>query len=256
MPQAPRIASRHHPLVKRFRRAADRRDAPGEILLDGDHLIADALAAQIPIAIVVSDGRHAAIANAASDAGAIVHEASAAVVAAASPVRSPSGIVALASWSPSSLDDVLAVAASPLIALVDVQDPGNVGSVIRAVDALGAGGVLALDASADPMGWKALRGAMGSTFRVPLARGASAGAVAAAAGRGWRIAATMPRDATAIGSFDWSAKWIVLLGSEGAGLPPDLLARADARISIPMRPGVESLNVAVAAALVAYEARR
>jgi TrmH family RNA methyltransferase len=256
MPQAPRIASRQHPIVRRFRRAAERRDDTAEILLDGEHLIRDAIAARIPVHVVLTTPAHAAIADTARAAGATVHEVTAAVIDAASPVRAPSGVVALAAWSPAPLDLVLQTEARLLLGLVDVQDPGNVGSVIRAADALGAGGVLVLDRSADPAGWKALRGAMGSTFRVPVARGRAVEALAAAAGLGWQIAATAARQPTTIEQLDWSKKWLVLLGNEGAGLPDEIVARADVRVSIAMRPEVESLNVAVTAALIAAEARR
>ena len=256
MPQAQRIASRQHPIVKRFRRAAERREDEGEVLLDGEHLVLDAIRARIPLLVLLTDGTHPAAADAARAAGAIVHDATDAVVRAASPVRSPSGIVALAAWRPSTLADLFAVNASLLLGLVDVQDPGNVGSVIRAADALAAGGVLVLDRSADPAAWKSLRGAMGITLRVPVGRGTSADAIALARQFGWRIAATLARQPTSIEDLDWSAKWCVLLGNEGTGLSDSVIAHADARVSIPMRPGVESLNVAVTAALIAHEARR
>jgi TrmH family RNA methyltransferase len=242
MPQAPRIASRQHPIVKRFRRAAERRANDAEILLDGAHLILDALRARVPVIVVLTNGTQPEVAAAARAAGAAVHEASDAVIDAASPVRSPAGVVALASWQPASLEGAYRAATSPLLlGLVEVQDPGNVGSVIRAADALEAGGVLVLDRSADPAGWKALRGAMGSTFRIPVARGDTEAAIA---------------QPTTIEHLDWSTHWLVLLGNEGAGLANDVLAAADARVSIAMRPEVESLNVAVTAALIAAEARR
>ncbi len=139
----PRITSRQHPVVRRLRRLASRREK-GVVLLDGPHLLVDALAARVRVDLVLTDGRHAALAERARSAGATVHEGSAAVLEAASPVTSPTGVVAIAHWQPQDVSDVLA-ADAPVIGLVGVQDPGNVGSVIRSADALGAGGVLLLD---------------------------------------------------------------------------------------------------------------
>jgi TrmH family RNA methyltransferase len=251
----PSITSRQHPIVKRFRRLAARRDDDRTVLLDGEHLVRDALDAGVRIEIVLADPRHAAVADAARAAGATVHDVAGAVIDAASPVRSPGGVVAIAAWAPASLPDVFDARPSFVVGVVGVQDPGNLGSVIRAADALGAGGVLALDRSADPAGWKALRGAMGSMFRIPVGRGTAADAIAEARRRRWRIGAAVAGQ-TPIDEVDLTGSWLVLLGSEGGGLPEHVRQAADVELSIPMRAGVDSLNVAVTAALIAAEARR
>jgi TrmH family RNA methyltransferase len=256
VPPPVRLTSRQHPLVKRCRRLAERRDADREVLLDGEHLLREALAAGVPVRAVLTDARHAGLAAAARDAGADVYDAAPAVIDAASPVRSPSGVVAIAEWVPAPLARAFDAEPPLAIGLVDVQDPGNLGSVIRAADALGAGAVLALDRTVDPGGWKALRGAMGSTFRLPVATGASADAVAEARRRDWRIYAAVADASTTIEDVDLAVPALVLLGSEGAGLPDELRDAADTAIRVPMRAGVESLNVAVTAALIAAEARR
>ncbi len=92
-----------------------------------------------------------------------------AVMAAMSPVREPSGIVALAAAQPATLDEVVAATPALVVVLNGIQDAGNVGAIIRAADGCGATGVIAIEGTADPFGWKALRGAMGSTFRLPVA---------------------------------------------------------------------------------------
>ena len=256
MPPSSRLTSRQHPLVKRFRRVAARRDRDREVLLDGEHLLHEALRAGVRLQVVLLDERHAALADAARAAGAEVHDATPAVIDAASPVRTPSGVVAIAEWSPVPVPRAFEASPPFALGLVGVQDPGNVGSIIRAADALEAGAVLALDGTADPGGWKALRGAMGSTFRLPVATGASAGAVAEARRRDWRILAAHPAAGSPIDALDLTVPTLVLLGSEGAGLPDELRSLASAAASIRMRAGVESLNVAVTAALIAAEARR
>jgi TrmH family RNA methyltransferase len=251
----PRITSRQHDVVKRFREAAQR-ESKDFLLLDGEHLLSEALRASVPIDMVMTDETHHALAGRARSAGAAVYDASAAVIEAASPVRTPSGIVALARWQPTTLFEVLRGSDGFVVALCDVQDPGNVGSVIRSADALGATGVLALDATAHPAGWKALRGAMGSTFRIPVGVGSLPEALTVARGASWQVLATVAHAGQPANKVDLRKPSLLLLGSEGSGLEPDVVQQATTRISIPMRDGVNSLNVAATAALLLYEARR
>jgi TrmH family RNA methyltransferase len=250
----PRITSRQHPVVQRLRRLASRREK-GVVLLDGPHLLVDALAARVRVDLVLTDGRHAALAERARSAGAIVHEGSAAVLEAASPVTSPTGVVAIAHWLPQDPADVL-TADAPVIGLVGVQDPGNVGSVIRSADALGAGGVLLLDGSADPGSWKCLRGAMGSTFRIPVARGSTADVIPLAKARQRPVVAAIATGGTPLESLALGDSAVVLLGSEGTGLDETVATTADQAMTITMRAGMDSLNVSVTAALVLWEAHR
>jgi TrmH family RNA methyltransferase len=143
-----------------------------------------------------------------------------------------------------------------VVGLVDVQDPGNVGAVIRVADALGATGVGVTERSADPGGWKALRGSMGSAFRLPVARLDLATLLAEAGRAKAQVAAAVARGGTEPALAWLSRPTLLLLGHEGAGLPDDVLRKADLRVTLPMRAGVDSLNVSVAAALVVDEARR
>jgi TrmH family RNA methyltransferase len=252
----PAIASRRHPVVQRFRALAARRRREDPILLDGAHLIGEALAAGLQIEIVLAArGAHGELTARAARAGAAVHEVSGDVLEAASPVRTPSGIVAIAAWRAASLDQVLELP-GPVIGLVDVQDPGNLGSVIRSADALEAAGVLALGDSADPGGWKALRGAMGSTFRVRVSRATFAEAAEAARRAGRRVIATVAGAGVPLEAVDLDAPALILLGNEGTGLSRDVVAAADERLTVPMRESVNSLNVATTSALVLWEARR
>ena len=258
------ISSRQNPFVHHCRDLARRRDAAGgEILLDGLHLLSDALAAGVPIAAAAAPDAFwqspagVPVARALEIGGAQIYAASPAVIEAASPVRTPSGIVAVARWQPAEPERVLEAQPALVVCAVEVQDPGNVGAIIRSADAAGATGVVVTAGSADPFGWKALRGSMGSAFRLPVAAGASLVEVCREARRrGVRIISTTPASGVGLYEADLSGPVMVLLGGEGAGLPPALQDAADARLSIPMRPPVESLNVAVAAAVILYEARR
>jgi RNA methyltransferase, TrmH family len=133
------------------------------------------------------------------------------------------------------------------LALWHVRDPGNVGTLVRAADALGPAFVGLSAGSADPTGPKAMRAAMGATFRVPLARFED--------GRAPRIALT-PRASRALWELDLGGEATFVLGAEREGLPPDVLAGCDEQASIPLAGEAESLNVALAGALALYEVRR
>ena len=250
-----RISSRHHPIVRRFRALASGPDA-GAVLLDGEHLVAEALLAGVPIEAVLADDQARLLADRAAAAGAEVFEAPGAVVAAARPVRAAGGIAAIARWSPASLTRVFDETRTFVVGLVDVQDPGNVGGAIRSSDALGAGAVAALGQSADPAGWKALRGAMGSTFRIPVARGSVRDALAEAQKRGALVVATVAEHGTPLDAADLTQPMLMLVGNEGAGLPEAAVSAAGRSVTIPMRAGVNSLNVAVTVAIVLWERRR
>jgi TrmH family RNA methyltransferase len=255
-----RITSRLNPLVARFRSVA-RGDEPG-ILLDGPHLIAEALAAGVSIryAMATSLGVErddiAALVGRLEHAGAELCSVPRTVMAAVSQLDSPSAIVAIG-VRPESTSASIYSGTPPLVAIAcDVQDPGNVGAIVRAVEAAGGSGMIAAGRSADPYGPKALRGSMGSAFRLPIGRGGVEEAVALARQHHCRVLATVPRGGESLFDADLASGVAVLIGGEGAGLAPALVEAADARLTIPMQPQVESLNAAMSAALVMYEARR
>ncbi len=254
-----RVSSRRNPLVARYRAAAQG-ETPGVVLLDGVHLVTEALDAGLPLLHVTFAAGALAIPEVRALAArleplGIEHAAATPMaMAAISPVRSPSDAVALASEpSPAPREGTPAL----LVIAADVQDPGNLGAIVRVAEAGGATGVVAAGTSADPFGWKALRGSMGSALRLPVERRPSMDeAVAEARARGCRIVATVPRGGVRLADCDLTGPTALLMGGEGGGLPAAVVEGADARVTIPMTPPVESLNAAVAAALVVYEARR
>jgi TrmH family RNA methyltransferase len=257
------IASRQNPVVSRCRGLArGRSDADAALLLEGRHLVEAALDAGLAMELLAGPrdalvGPAAELARRAAAMGARVVAVTAAVLDAMSPVRSPSGLVAIARPLSATPDAVTRPAPALVAVLIDVQDPGNVGAVVRVVDAAGGTGVVTCGTTADPFAWKALRGAMGSAFRMPVVRaGTSADIVARLKGAGLRIVATRPCHGASPYAVDWRRPTAYLLGSEGGGLAPGDLELADEHVTIPMRAGVESLNVSTAAAILAYEAGR
>ena len=146
------------------------------------------------------------------------------VLAAMSPVQQPSGVVAIARARPADVRVVMATVADlPLVlVLAGLQDPGNVGAIVRAAAAFGASGVVAIEGSANPFGWKALRGAMGGTFRLPIAaRGSLSDVVDSATELGVRLVAAVPRGGTPLPKLDLREPTAIVLGGEGAGVPHD-----------------------------------
>ncbi len=260
--QVERISSRQNPLVKRFRDLAGGAHRGGAVLLDGAHLLREALSARIPLdTVAVADSTDDAevreLAAETARAGIRTIAVTSPVLAAMSPVRSPSGIVAIGRIEPASLSAVLARAPQLVVVLHEVQDPGNVGAVIRVAEGCGATGVVTTAGTADPFGWKALRGAMGSAFRLPVASGVPQAEYRSALQQaGVSLVASVPRDGTRLPATDLRKPVAILLGGEGAGLPASLVEEANARLTIPMHPGVDSLNVAVSAAIILYEAAR
>jgi TrmH family RNA methyltransferase len=257
-----RISSRQNPIVARFRDLARGRGPDDRVLLEGEHLVEEAVAAGVAIETVAFAERLLTLDSSplvdriAAHSGEVLRVPDT-VMAALSPVKQPSGIVAIARIAPASLSDALAAAPQLLAVLAGIQDAGNVGAIVRAADGCAATGIIAAEGTADPFGWKALRGAMGSTFRVPIAiHQPLAGAVDVLKQRRIAIVAAVPRGGTPLPSARLTGPCALLLGGEGAGLPDAIIAAADERVTIPMRPPVESFNVAITAALILYEAAK
>jgi len=255
------IRSRTNPLVKRLRALKERSAGGGLALLEGFTLVEEALSAGIevveaavtPAAEAAARGR--ALVQRLTASRIAVRRMDASVLAVISEVETSQGLIALARRP--SFDEEALYAGRPLIVVAaGLQNPGNVGAVLRAAEAAGATGAYLTAGTADPLSWKALRGAMGSTFRIAVARSLLADAIAAAKLAGAHVIATTASDGVAADEADLSQSVLLLVGNEGAGLGDAVIAQSDVRIRIPMRRGVNSLNVAVTAALLLYEARR
>ena len=259
------ISSRQNPVVRTFRALADDPDPTGErLLLDGAHLVRDAHAAGAAFEVLVvaasscrAGTEEAEIAHALDASGANVVTADDKVFAALSPVKSPSGIAAIVRRKVTAPAIICAHTHAFVLAAVDVQDPGNVGALIRTAEAGGATGAFVCGTSASPFSWKALRGSMGSALRLPIVAGMTAEAVMnCMADAGLRMIATVPRGGETPEEMDWRGPVGLVVGGEGSGLRDDVLARCSARATIPMASTVESLNVAVAGGILIYAARR
>ncbi|MDR3207231.1 MAG: RNA methyltransferase [Oscillospiraceae bacterium] len=246
------VTSRDNPLVKQCLSLAATRKArreAGLFLCDGPSLLPEALAHGAAVTMVLcAEGR--TLPPLPETVRTV--ELSERLIRAASPTETPQGLVFLC-----RLPDTRPPAPLPAgryVLLDRVQDPGNVGSIVRTAAAFGFSALLLGPGCADPFSPKAVRAAMGATFRLPLWETDDPGA--ALGGCPVPVYAALPGDgARDVREIDLSA-CVLLLGNEGAGLSQPLIDRADGRIKLPMAPHCESLGVAAAAAALLWEAAR
>jgi TrmH family RNA methyltransferase len=255
------VRSRQNALAKRL--AALRRQGTGEheaMLLEGPRLIAEALASGVTLEI-------AAVAETAlqparpllerlEDAGVALHVLSDDLLASLSELETSQGLLALGQRP--RLEAEAVFRGTPLVLVaVGIQNPGNLGGLLRTAEAAGATGAWLTEGCADPFSWKSLRGSMGSAFRLPIERQLpERETVTRLKARGLQVLAAAADAQTRYDAIDWRGPTALLVGSEGGGLPAPLVRAADGRVSIPIAPPVESLNVGVAAGILLFEAAR
>jgi len=262
MPAEEPVRSRANPLFKRLRALKERGPEGALCLLEGPKLVQEALGAGITI---VEAGYSARAQTTAAGAGALkalgaqqvpLHWMSAELLASLSEVETSQGLVALARRP--TFDEAQLYRATPLVVVADaIQNPGNLGGLLRTAEAAGATGAYLTGSSADPLSWKALRGSMGSAFRLPHVRGLDADtALDSIEAHGLVALATAADGERRYDEADLRGPVAIVVGGESSGLSDTVKRRAAARLRIPLAAPVESLNVGVAVALVLYEAAR
>ncbi|MGH9493155.1 MAG: TrmH family RNA methyltransferase [Terriglobales bacterium] len=178
------------------------------------------------------------------------------VFASAVATETPQGVAALVKFKDFDLDDVLRPPRPLVVVLAGVQDPGNLGTVVRSAEAFGASGVLLAEKTAGRFNPKAVRASAGSIFRIPMATVKLTEAAAKLREHGLRLVATSSHQGTPLDEADLTGAVALFLGSEGAGLPREALVLMDEVIAIPHSERVESLNAGMAASILLYEAAR
>ena len=143
-----------------------------------------------------------------------------------------------------------------MLVIAGVQDPGNLGTILRSAEAFGAGGVLLGEGTVSPFNPKVVRASAGSVFRLPLARAKLSEAIGSMKDHGLRLVGTASHKGTPLDQAKLSGRLAIFIGSEGAGLSRDLIKEVDEVVVIPQASQVESLNVGVAASIVLYEVAR
>ena len=256
-----RTMGRHHPLLKRVRRMVRSGELcdQGEVLLETPTLIDDALASAVLVTAALL--RHGAGAEARALAkrlakGAEIYELSPSVFNHLTTTETSPGILALAQAPRWEEADLFSGSAPLVLLLAGLQDPGNLGTILRTAEAFGCTGALATRGTVSPWNAKAVRAAAGTLFRLPLLGQRTVPQVLALLRReGVALLKAAARGGRPLAEVKLDRPVAIALGSEGAGLPREF-EEAGTRVSISMAPQVESLNVAAAAAVLLYEIAR
>ncbi len=173
------------------------------------------------------------------------------------PSETPQGVAALLKLQAFTFTQLLARAGDrPLVVASGLQDPGNLGTILRSAEAFGAAGICLTEGTVSPYNWKALRASAGSIFRFPFLQISSAELLPMLRARGIRLLATSSHQGTPLPQISWTPPLAIFIGNEGAGLSRKLMREMDEIIVIPQAAQVESLNAGVAASIVLYEAAR
>ncbi len=254
------IRSRSNPLVKRFREVGAGKDREF-FLLEGTRFLEAALKADIEIEAALFDPkvqrqeRAGNLLQAIQRAGCPVHGAEDQVIRAISEVETPQGIVCIAKKPSASMQQIMDREKNPfLLVLAGISDPGNLGSLLRSADGAGVSGALILEGSVSLFNSKTIRATMGSVFQIPAAERVVADDLLEEIQR--RQISLVISDADQ--GVDYrelvcQGGIALCLGSEAQGVPDSLRKKASAVIRIPLREGVESLNVAAAGAILLFE---
>jgi len=257
-----RIEGRHNALVKKLRAAFAQGDLTeeGECAIEGIRIIEEAIRSGVKFRAVFFS-QHAK-----SKAERLLPQIAAyaetlllpdKLFASVVPSESPQGVAALARCKAFTLEEVVSRAqAGPLLAIAGVQDPGNLGTMIRSAEAFGAAGVLAGEGTASPFNSKAVRASAGSVFRVPITRAPLLETLDQFRERGVQMIATSSHKAVPLQDAELAGAIAVFVGSEGSGLPRELLKAMNQVVAIPHSASVESLNAGVAASIILYEIAR
>jgi RNA methyltransferase, TrmH family len=260
MAHGPRsVSSSKNPAIQRFRDAATG-DLPEAMLAEGVRLVSEALDAGLPVleAAISPRLQDAKLRERLSQATSNLLECTDEVLARLSALDTPQGVAVVLQRPRVDETALLRGDLSPLVVVAaGVRDPGNLGSLLRSAEAAGATGCITLRGGADPFRDKAVRGSMGSIFRLPVLHGLDgAGVVAFAQRHRLQLVVADGSGDQVHTAIDLRRPLLLVVGAEAAGVPPELVAAASARVRIPLRGPVESLNVAVAAGVLLFEARR
>lgn len=260
------VEGRHNALVKELRQAFSRgeRTEHGECAIEGLRIVEEAIRSGLQFRAVFFR------ASARERAERLLPQIGAHVETlllpdklfdSAVPSETPQGVAALVRVKESSLDDVLErMQLGPIAVVAGLQDPGNLGTILRSAEAFGSAGTVLGEGTVSPFNSKVIRASAGSVFRMPVIVAKTAGGLDAIAAklraRGVRLIGTSSHKGTPLDQANLAVAVAVLVGSEGAGLPKSLIAQMDETVAIPHRREVESLNAGVAASIVLYEAAR
>ncbi|MFC5451523.1 TrmH family RNA methyltransferase [Paenibacillus aestuarii] len=246
--------------VKEWAQLLERRgrDKQGKYLIEGYHLVEEALRAGAPVETIVfsvDKGRPEELAAWAADRVEWVG-VSQAVLDKCSDTQTPQGIFAVVTKPGLDPDELLASALELAVVLDGVQDPGNLGTIIRSADAVGASAVVLGRGTVDLYNPKTIRSTMGSMYHLPIVEADLLELLPRARERGVRLVTTSLQAQRSCYDTDLRQPTWLILGNEAKGVSPEVAAQSDVQVIIPMQGKAESLNVAMAATVLLFEASR
>jgi RNA methyltransferase, TrmH family len=261
-----RVEGRHNPLVKQLRLAFSRaeRTEEGDCAIEGMRVLEEAIRSGLKFrAVFFRESAQDKAERLLPQIGANVETLLLPdkLFDGAVPSESPQGVAALVRWKEFSLNDILErLHVGPILVLAGLQDPGNLGTILRSAEAFGSAGVVLGEGTVSPLNAKVIRASAGSVFRLPVVVAKSAGGLEEVCNafrkKQMRLIATSSHKGTPLDQANLTGELAIFIGSEGAGLPRTLMAGLDEIVAIPHTPQVESLNAGVAGSIVLYEAAR
>ncbi len=264
-----RIEGRHNPLVKQLRQAFSRAELTegGDCAIEGLRILEEAIRSGLRFSAVffresTQDRAQRLLPQIGAQVETLLLPDK--LFDSLVPSESPQGVAALVRLKEFSLDDVMERAqVGPIIVSAGLQDPGNLGTILRSSEAFGSAGVVLGEGTVSPFNSKVVRASAGSVFRLPIIHGhgkSASGKLEEATeklrAQGVRLIATSSHKGTPLDQADLKGATAIFFGNEGAGLQRDVMGKMDEVIAIPHTPQVESLNAGVAASIVLYEAAR
>jgi len=272
------VQSKQNARVKELRavllrpaRSAKNETSSRLIGIEGIHLIEEAVRSQLEIqTIFVAIGQEYLLDRLSLASSVEILAMPRQILDSAVSTESPQPVAALA-LLPSWVWEDFRPFSGPIVILAGIQDPGNLGTILRSAEAFGATGVVCLEGTVNPWNSKAMRASAGSIFRLPLIESSTNECFNFLLRNGIRSFAAMAHEAEPLSESSLTGPnqiepsqtgpsqtgpIALVIGSEGSGIPPEIAARCDARITIPCPGPVESLNAAVAASILLYEASR
>ncbi len=258
------VAGKHNPLLKQLRRAFAEAELTEDscLAIEGVRVVEEAIRSGLEFqAVFFAESAEALSEQMLPQLGSLVDCITVpdALLNAALPSEAPQGVAALVKMRTHELEDALSTpnGLPPLlVGAAGLQDPGNLGTLIRSAEAFGAGGVLLAEGTVSAYNAKVVRSAAGSVFRLPLVPVALDVAMQLLRERGVKLVATSSHRGKPVSEADLRGPVAIFIGNEGAGLPTAIVERMDESVLIPHAAQVESLNAGVAGSIVLYEAAR
>lgn len=261
-----KIEGRHNPLVKEVRQAFSRGELTedGHCAIEGLRIVEEAIRSGLRFrAVLFKQSAQSVAERLLPQIGSHVETLLLpdALFDSVVPSETPQGVAALVRLKEFTIDEILErVQIGPILVLVGLQDPGNLGTILRSAEAFGSAGVVLGEGTVSALNSKAIRASAGSIFRLPVVlakdSGGSEKILLLLRKQGVRLIATSSHRGTAIDHAQLTGPSAIFIGNEGSGLPKNLMSQMDELVAIPHSEHVESLNAGVAASIVLYEAAR